>query len=56
MGSEYADLDPKISAHCLLDKVCNVDKEDNGKFFDANVPTWEYKGGPNRYDGKVLPW
>ncbi|KAJ6118401.1 hypothetical protein N7471_013868 [Penicillium samsonianum] len=56
MGSEAADLDPKESAECLLNRVLSVTKVDNGKFFSALVPSWESKGGSSRYDGRVLPW
>lgn len=56
MGSQHADLDPKESAECLITKVLSATSQDNGKFFDANVPSWEYKGGPNRYNGKIIPW
>ncbi|KAJ5198236.1 uncharacterized protein N7498_007353 [Penicillium cinerascens] len=56
MGSDFADLDPKEAAECLVKKVLLATKEDSGKFFEANVPSWEYKGGPTRYDGHILPW
>lgn len=56
MGSDFADLDPKEAAECLIKKVLLATKEDSGKFFEANVPSWEYKGGPTRYDGQILPW
>ncbi|OAP57408.1 hypothetical protein AYL99_08146 [Fonsecaea erecta] len=56
MGSQHADLDPKESAECLITKVLSATSQDNGKFFDANVPSWEYKGGPNRYNGQIIPW
>ncbi|KAJ5533120.1 hypothetical protein N7494_009672 [Penicillium frequentans] len=56
MGSEHADLDPEEAAVCLISKVLDATKEDSGKFFEANVPSWEYKGGPNRYEGQILPW
>ncbi|KAJ5884514.1 hypothetical protein N7504_012086 [Penicillium tannophilum] len=56
MGSEHADLDPEEAAACLITKVLAATNEDSGKFFEANVPSWEYKGGPNRYEGQILPW
>lgn len=56
MGSEHADLDPEEAAACLISKVLAATNEDSGKFFEANVPSWEYKGGPNRYEGQILPW
>jgi len=36
-------------------KKGRVTKGDNGKFFDAFVPTWKFNGRPNRYEGSVLP-
>lgn len=56
MGSEHADLDPGEAAECLISKVLLATIEDSGKFFQAKVPSWEYKGGPNRYEGQCLPW
>ena len=56
MGSEHADLDPEEAAECLISKVLAAISEDSGKFFQANVPSWKYKGGPNRYVGQALPW
>ncbi len=56
MGALRADLDPQEAAESMLKKVMAATKDDSGKFFEANVPSWEYKGGPNRYDGEILPW
>lgn len=55
MGSENADLDPQEAADCLIKRILVATKEDNGKFFAANVPT--YKGVRSEiYRGQVYPF
>lgn len=56
MGSKAADLTVEDGSKYLLEKVLAANKDDNGKFFDAYVPTWEFKGGPNRYEGSMIPY
>ena len=57
MGTSAADLTINQSVAGLLSKLESVTAGDNGKFFDNNVPSWTWTGGPkNLYDGKELPY
>jgi hypothetical protein len=56
MGSTIADLTIEEGCRALVTKIMSVTKDDNGKFFDAYIPNWKYKGAPNRYNGAILPY
>ena len=36
--------------------VRNATTEQNGKFLNIRVPSWEENPGFNQYDGKEVPW
>lgn len=57
MGGSAANLTVDESVAGLLNKLESVTAEDNGKFFDNNVPSWTWTSGPkNLYDGKEMPY
>ncbi|EXJ75459.1 uncharacterized protein A1O5_02155 [Cladophialophora psammophila CBS 110553] len=56
MGSQNADLGVDVGAGAVLDIVLNSRPEYNGTFRNILVPGWENNEGPNRYDGKEVPW
>ena len=56
MCGESADLPVAVGAKAALDKLLRSTKDDNGKFYNIHVPGYEHVEGPNRYDGKEVPW
>ncbi|KAL2869105.1 uncharacterized protein BJX67DRAFT_32495 [Aspergillus lucknowensis] len=56
LGGEMADLPVETGAKETLKYIRQAGPELNGRFLNIHVPGWENAPGPNRYDGKDLPW
>ncbi|KPI37268.1 C-factor [Cyphellophora attinorum] len=52
-----ADLEVSVGVKAVLDIVFGAGPEQNGKFLNIRVAGWEENTkGPNKYDGKEIPW
>lgn len=56
MGSERADLEVSVGAESVKTWILKADSNYNGKAVSIHVPGWENVEGPNKYDGKEIPW
>lgn len=56
MGTEQADLEVSVGAESVKGWILKADKSYNGKGVNIHVPGWENAEGPNKYDGKEIPW
>ena len=56
LGTEQADLEVNVGTKSVLDIVLNSTTEYNGTFRNILVSGWENNEGPNKYDGKMIPW
>ncbi|KAJ9610488.1 hypothetical protein H2200_005265 [Cladophialophora chaetospira] len=56
MSGDSADLSVEVGAKATLEILFRSTKESNGKFYNIHVPGYENVEGPNRYDGKEVPW
>ncbi len=56
MGTENADLELDVASEALLDRILQVSREDNGKFFDTYIQGWKSAMQLNSYDGKLVPY
>ena len=54
LGTEQADLEVNVGTKAVLDAE-QLD-EYNGTFRNILVSGWENNEGPNKYDGKMVPW
>jgi hypothetical protein len=56
VNSGEGDLTVDVGAKAVLDILDESSTSDNGKFLNIHVPGYEDVPGPNRYDGKEVPW
>ncbi|KAL1982868.1 hypothetical protein VTN96DRAFT_796 [Rasamsonia emersonii] len=54
--STAADLPAGTGAKAVLEILHNASANDNGRFFNINVPTWTPQPGQNEYRGGIIPW
>lgn len=54
--STAADLPAGTGAKAVLEILHNASANDNGRFFNINVPTWTPQPGQNEYRGGTIPW
>lgn len=50
LGGEHADLPVETGVKSVLEILSSVGREDNGQFFNIEVPGWE------KYQGEKVPW
>ncbi|KAK4107249.1 NAD(P)-binding protein [Canariomyces notabilis] len=58
LGGSAADLPVEVGAKEVVRITNEATKDDNGKFFDINVPQWDSKDSRDAgmYRGSILPW
>ncbi|THC96007.1 hypothetical protein EYZ11_004506 [Aspergillus tanneri] len=56
MGGSRADLPVATGAEAVMRIMSTASSELNGLFMNIHVPGWEENPGPNKYDGKEIPW
>jgi len=56
LGGKAADLDVSAGADSVKSLILNAKRSDSGKFVNIHVSGWEEVQGPDKYDGKDIPW
>lgn len=56
MGSTNADIDYETGVNAVATLMLGVQRKDNGKFKNVNVPGWLNAHGKDKYDGGDIPW